>query len=150
MAKLATEGKFRGVPTDSKVLEKDGGVQWLTTLKVIEWFNPETKTFEDISAEGYTTDCYMTVISKKGDPNEVTVKQLRAAIGWDGVDLAKLNGTFDACQFGFAEDNYKDKPTLKVKWLDAYDAQPRTIQAADVKALNAKFAGKLRALAAKK
>lgn len=92
---------------------------------------------------GDTIIAYLCLFNADGK-ELLNFAQLCLATGWDGLDFQTLDTLVGKeVLIRVEEDTYKDKTTLKVRWIDAADASPdRSIQAADPKTIaeaNAKF-----------
>ncbi|RKY06310.1 MAG: hypothetical protein DRP65_11940, partial [Planctomycetota bacterium] len=83
----------------------------------------------------------------------LNARQLVKAIGWDGRDfmlLDQMDLSKTQIQGRVGENDYNNKISLRVEWIDHVDAEPgqqlRRLDADELKKLNAKFASGLREL----
>lgn len=97
---------------------------------------------------------FFTLINKDGNGNEINLRALRDALGWDGLSFESLeNGDWSKTEVQIVVDNhvYNGKTSLEVKYLNPRDytgggggiekAEPQTI-----KSLDQKYGAALRAL----
>lgn len=73
-------------------------------------------------------------------------QQCEVALGWSGDEFASFNsGEYDGKKvlFRVAEEEYQGKTSIKVTWIDGFDASPtreiRRLDSAEVKSLESKF-----------
>lgn len=110
--------------------------------------------WEDVEADEKITG-FFTLFNKDGSPNEINLKALHDALGWDGQSLASLEGgdwSGNQVQIVVGEHSYNGKTSLEVKYLNPRDYQysgidkaaPETLQGLDMK-----YGASLRALFAK-
>lgn len=147
-------GRFKALITQWAVTETREAKlpQFVAGLEVLEWFNEGTRQMEDWRGLGYRATAFITLFTREGNPNEVQIKSLVEAIGWDGASLESLEaGPWDReVQIVVEEEEYQGRRQLKVKWINAADwkgFQVEHMEPAAFKGLSARWNGKLRALA---
>lgn len=96
---------------------------------------------------------YFYLEKKDGSINTITVDSLKAAFAWDGRDplwLQDADFSGLVVQLKLEFEVYDNKQRLKVRWVDAEDAEGRGVPKADDNArrtLGTRLGSKLRALA---
>lgn len=96
---------------------------------------------------------YFYLEKRDGSINTVTVDQVKAAFGWDGRDPLWLQDSdFSklSVQVKLEYELYNNQQKLKVRYVDAVDAEGRGVPKADSntrKSLSTRLGAKLRALA---
>ena len=151
MGLISREGTFRGVATDSGVALSSGGFpQFVANITVTEIYDFDEKEWVDWSGQDEEITAYLVLFGGNGKPT-LTAKQLQKALGWSGQSFQELNdANYEAVPFQFRveENEYNDKVTLQVSWIDAYDAVPgrqvQKLDAADIKKLDKLFATQLK------
>ncbi len=153
MGLISTAGTFRGVATDSGVALSSGGFpQFVANISVREAYDFDEQEWVDWSGQDEEITAYFVLFGGNGKPT-LTAKQLQKALGWSGQSFQELNDTnYEEVPFQFRveENEYNDKVTLQVSWIDAYDAVPgRQVQKLDdagIKKLDRLFAAQLKGL----
>jgi len=110
------------------------------------------------TAEGQEIRGYQYLLTKAGAVNETTVNNLREALGWPNDDPFWFEDQLDGegllpVQIVLGWEEYQGKPSLKVKWINAYDRDPSAGSLAHVsdderRALRQQVGAKLRAFGA--
>jgi len=148
MSLISKTGTYRGDIIDSGLAAtKNGYPQFIISLRGLEYYDNDTAQWVDWSeVEESEITAYLVLFGSDETPT-LNCKQLQKTIGWDGVSftsLLKLDLSTVKIQFRIETNIYEGKTSLKVNWIDHYDAEPgRTIQKLDdneVKALDAKYA----------
>ena len=154
MSQVDRTGTFRFQAVDAGVsLSVNDYPQWVAQLQAVEYYDEETEQWIDWSQyEEREITCYLVLFGSDGNPT-LNAKQLQKALGWSGASFEELEYEHIAdvvFQGRTEERTYQDSTNIRVTWVDAYDAEPgRVLQKLDtdqVKALNARFASKLRDL----
>ena len=154
MSQIDRTGTFRFQAVDAGLAEtKNGFPQWVAQLQAVEFYDEETEQWIDWSGyEEREITYYGVLFGGDGNPT-LNAKQLQKALGWSGASFEELEYEHIAdvtFQGRVEEHTYDGVTTLRVNWIDHYDAEPgRVLQKLDtdqVKALNARFASKLRDL----
>jgi len=154
MSQINRTGTFRFQPIDAGIATtKNGYPQWVAQLKATEYYDVETEQWIDWSEyDENEIVCYMVLFDSNNKPT-LNITQLQKALGWSGTSFEELEYEHIAdviFQGRVEEHTYEGTTSLRVNWVDAYDAEPgRTLQKLDVnevKKLNAKFATQLREL----
>jgi hypothetical protein len=106
---------------------------------------------EEQIEQGQRITGWWTLINTNGGANEITLKTMREALGWDGQSFSSLQGgdwTAMEVQIVVEPEEYKGKTTLKVRYMNPRDyagglksADPQAVQS-----LDAKYGAVLRAL----
>lgn len=145
------EGRFIARPVEWSVSEQGENnlATFIVKFETVQWFDDRDQTWYDVPGEivGYF---YME--KKDGTANERTIKSIREAFGWDGIDLNALHNndwSTTEVQLTLENETWQGKTRLKVKWLNPRDyaggqferAAPET-----VKAIGSRLGAKLRAL----
>lgn len=68
------------------------------------------------------------VIKNDGNVFDFCWQNLMSVFGWDGVDLESLNNADFSkvkCQIVIGPEEYNGKTSMKIKWLNVFDATPR-------------------------
>jgi hypothetical protein len=152
---LTQEGRFKARPRSWSVEENrnTGTLQFVCAFAILEAFNGTA--WEDWSAYDLEKTGYFYLSKKDGSPNEACIRSLREALGWDGVDLLALQETDwsgKTVQITTGLEEYEGQQRLKVRYINPEGwegAQVKPLDAAALKALNARWAPKLRAVAPK-
>lgn len=154
MSQINRTGTFRFQATDAGIaLTKNQYPQWVAQLSAIEYYDEDTEQWIDWSEyDEREIGCYMVLFGKDGKPT-LNATQLQKALGWSGASFEELEYEHIAdvkFQGRVEEHTYESTTSLRVNWIDAYDAEPgRTLQKLDtakVKEVSARFAGGLRTL----
>ena len=152
---LNQEGRFKARPKSWVVEENKntGTLQFVCVFGVHSAWNGSS--WEDWSQHDFEKTGYFYLSRKDGSPNEHALKQLREALKWDGVDLVALQGTDwsnTTVQIVTAFESYNGEERLKIRFINPehYEGgQVKPLDESGLKALNAKWGAKLRALAPK-
>jgi len=156
---ITRPGTFRGTPTQWGVTETaNGNPQFVVELSALEYY---AETADELSHFGITEPGwvdwsaynesltgYLVLFTDKGPL--LNYEQLQKALGWDGSSfeaLATSDWSTVSILFRVEENEYNGKVSMQVKWVDRHDADPvrqlRTLDAAALKGLDGKFAGRL-------
>ena len=155
MSNISQSGTYRGTVIDRGLSESSGGhLQLEVTLQAIERYNEEAQVWEPFSYEDSEAQAYLNLITSKEKENPVNCRQIMRAFGWDGTSWAALNDTDNdlakQIQWRMGMETYNDVERCKVQGISAYDASPgrqvERLDAAKVRALDAKYAGILKSL----
>lgn len=150
-------GDFKGFPTDWSVIRsKENKIpMFVCKLLAEEWLNVGAGQWEDWRGLGMEITAYLNLGNKAGEVNEVQVKALSEALGWDGATLDGLAlgkwGTTPV-RFTVIEEVYEGKTRRKVSWINHIDWEGFQIAHAEpeeLKAMAAQWNSKLRAVAPK-
>jgi hypothetical protein len=155
MSQINRVGTFRGGIVDAGIsLTTNGFPQYVVALHAEEYYDEDTKSW--VSWQGVDENeitGYLVLFGSKSDNPTTTCKQLQKAIGWDGksfTSLMNLDVSNIKVQFRIDESTYNEKTSLKVNWIDHYDAQPgrtvKKINEGEIKSLDAIYALGLRKL----
>lgn len=107
--------------------------------------------FEPVQGDESITG-YFTLINGNNEPNEINLRSLHDALGWDGRDFSSLESsdwTNTEVQIVVEDDTYNGKPSLRVRYLNPKDYSGGGLEKADpqaVKSLDQKYGPALRAL----
>ena len=148
MSLINKTGTFRGNVVDSGLAKtKNGYPQYVVQLRGEEYYDTDTVSWVDWSGVAENEITAFLVLFGSEQNATLNCRQLEKAIGWDGNSFSSLLNidTSDIkVQFRVEESLYNEKISLKVVWIDHYDAEPgKTIQKLDtdeVKALDATYA----------
>lgn len=153
------EGRFRGYPVEWGLKESTGdsqSVAFACLWRLTEFYDPDGKQWCDYSQLNREITSFTYFIKRDGSPSLNGVEQLKRSLGWNGHDVAALqttDWTARGCQLTIeSEINPKNnKRSLKVQWLDEWDATPgRGVVKLDgdrLSALQGRLGGQLRASA---
>ena len=154
MSQIDRTGTFRFQPVDAGVaITKNGFPQWVAQLKAVAYYDEETEQWIDWTEyEENEIACYMVLFDSNNKPT-LNATQLQKALGWSGASFEELEYEHIAdvkFQGRIEEHTYEGTTSLRINWVDAYDAEPgrilQKLNTDDVKKLSAKFAGQLRTL----
>lgn len=148
MALIDRTGRFRGRPTQGIIDEtKNGFPQFIVRLEATEYFDETTGEWIDWSQYGQSITAYLVLFN--ATKALMNYDQVMKAFQWDGTDMAALQtNDFGDLQISFeVEENvYNGNVSLRVNWVDTYDASGKTgggdLTPSDqgkVNTLNAKF-----------
>lgn len=146
-------GAYIATITESAYSETAKGLpQWTGKLLAVKRYVTDTDEMASVNITepafvewnyGDEIIAYLCLFGHDGSEMK-NFQQICLSTGWDGAnfqDLDKLIGK--TVLIRVEEETYQNKTTLKVKWIDAADANPdRSIKAADpttVAAANAKY-----------
>lgn len=154
MNRVDRPGTFKGQIIESSIVKNDSGsVQFCAKIMLLSFWDSAAKEWIDWQPYEVVEDAYVTLVKTDGEINEVGVKQVCGATGWNGADFSALNGFASSdghqCKLTIKQENYKGQETLRVKWIDDANTEGPSLKALDadgVKALNNMYASKLRAL----
>lgn len=152
---LNRAGIFHAVPT---VAVGETGPNKLATAMIsyaiTEEKGADGQFYGLAEGESFTITGYHYLERKDQTLNERTIEDLKAALGWDGVDVATLQNTDYAeklvqvvCDF----EEYNGQNRLKVKYLNPYGATGgaggvKPAEASEIKSLQGRMGAKLRAM----
>ena len=147
MGAIDRTGTFRGSILDyGLATTKNGYPQLVMALRGEEYYDEDEKLW--VSWEGVEeSDITAYLVLFGGDQVAcLSLKQLQKALGWDGLSfasLAKIDHTKIKIQFRVETNLYEGNTTLKVNWVNVYDAEPGRIISKlsddDVKKLDAQY-----------
>jgi hypothetical protein len=149
------DGLFHGFPLDIGVAET--GPNNLATVTVLFGLCEEKQANDwvNVAAEEMQITGYFYLETRDGQINEFTVKALREAFGWDGVDpfwfMDQAAGLAEKpVQLKLGWEEYEGKRRLKVQFLNPYGAtgSPGITKADDTgrRAIANRLGSKLRAM----
>ena len=148
--KLSREGKFKAVVLDMGISQT--GPNELVTVTVEYGIAAELRNgqWEDVLDENFQIIGYHYIEKRDGTPNEATIRQLKAALGWDGVDFDWFHNTdlrAKTVQITCEESEYNGKSSIKVIWLaEENDDGGGGVKKGNTSALKAKLGAALRSL----
>lgn len=97
---------------------------------VYEYADGDWQECEDMEITGY-----FYLEKTDGSLNTYTIEKLKQALGWDGRDPFWLeDAELDEdllVQLTLGHEEYEGKSRLKIKWIDARDAQPSGVKRSD-------------------
>ena len=152
MSLIDREGTFRGIVVDRSVTESSGGYpQFELQLKANEYYDEDDQEWVNWSqVDEKDTTAWLILFDGK-NRQTLSFKQIEKIFGWDGASFIDLNNIpFEGVelQFRVKKNIYEGNETYKVEWIDEHDASPgRTVRKLDadgLKALQAKYASKLK------
>ena len=152
MSSITKTGTYRGIILDTGIATtKNGFPQWVAQLQAAEFYDEETHQWVDwTSYEEKDITLYAVLFGGESKPTLV-YGQLQKVLGWSGIsfsELAAMDCSQIKLQFRVDTNLYEGVTSLRVNWIDVYDAEPgRTVQKLDpdkVKELDAKYANALR------
>lgn len=163
MGNIDRIGTFIGTVLESTLGQSSGGnPQWVARLLATKRYiaDPEEMKHFNLTEPAYvdwnydeSIVAFMVLFTDKGPLKNY--EQLTAATGWKGEDFQELaDGSLvgKSILFRVEENNYKDKTTLQVGWIDAPDAPPertlKSVDASKVAELNKLFLANLKKPAA--
>ena len=152
---LTQEGRFKARPRSWAVEENrnTGTLQLAMTFAIAEAWTGQA--WEDWSPYDLEKTGYFYLAKKDGSPNEACIRALREALGWDGLDLEALQNTDwtqKVVQITTGFEDYNGEQRLKVRFINPENwegVQSKPLDAAALKALNARWGPKLRSIAPK-
>lgn len=149
------EGSFRGEAV-SYGLWNPGGKKSTAismTIRVTEFFNHESKEWENWREYEMDVEGDVWIIGKEGKLIENNVKSICEHLGWNG-DLVSINDrSWEPKPFGFTTqaDEYNGRVRYKLNFINSFDFSPsggaKTIEPDMAKSLNQQYGAQLRALA---
>lgn len=148
------EGRFKATMIEQSIVEKDSGVVQLAAKFAVFQLLVDGAWIDIPQQDEFG---YFNLILTDGSPADRNIENLCAAIGWNGHDLAQLQGT-DWSQRP-VQLTVKHKPArtvgdktyearFEIAFINPEDwegAKLEKLPEAGIKALTAKFGGKLRA-----
>lgn len=152
MSSIDRVSTFRGKVADHAVsLTKNEFPQLVCQLVATEIYDEEDQVWVDwADVEQNEIVAYIVLYGGKGET--LSFNQVKKVFKWDGASFQVLNdGDYSeiGIQFRVVESTYKEKTTLKVEWIDEYDAVPgrsvRKLDRDELKQLDAKYAQLLKA-----
>lgn len=151
MQQINVAGTFRGEVLDRGIgTSTNGYPQLVLQVRAEEQYDEDAKVWS--TCEPMETTGYLTLVGGSGKATR-SAQQAMKAFGWDGAtwsDLQTKEDLADHVQFRMKEDTYNDRVSIKLDWIDAYDANPsRSVGKLDpgaLKALDSKWAGALKAI----
>lgn len=136
--------------------QKDSGAVQASIALDLDYLMGATpdENIEDASGQAITAYLFLTGKNDTGNKiNEINVRSLRDALGWDGTSFASLqegDWTDVKVQAVIENDTYNGKTSLKVRYVNPRDyaggAGMKKADDASLKVLDAKFGGMLRAI----
>jgi hypothetical protein len=128
------EGLFNAYPANIGVGET--GPNNLATCVIEFQLYEELRNgdWTDCSTESLSITGYFYIEKRDGALNQITIDALKAALGWDGIDLFWLQDTNLSehpvqVRLGFEE--YQGKNRIKVQFLNPYGSSPSGVTKAD-------------------
>lgn len=107
--------------------------------------------WEDVAGDEKITG-FFTLFNRDGSPNEINLRALHDALGWDGQSLASLEGgdwSGTQVQIVVGEHVYQGQTSLEVKYLNPRDYQYSGVEKAapeQLQSLDMKYGASLRAM----
>lgn len=99
---------------------------------------------------GFAGRALVTLVKKDGEIVVSAIENMKAAFGWDGMDLGALANEFPDKEFALSQcvhEDYDGKTYFKVGFVNPLGGGLKRLTPADPKVLATKFGAKLRALA---
>ena len=145
------EGRFRASVCEKGVNET--GPNKLCTVVLRFRLNEEhvDGQWRDVSAENLEVVAYCYVEKRDGTLNDFQIQMLREAFGWTGMDPFWFEDTPELpdVQVTLEWETYNQKQRIRVRWINAYDAEPSAgVTHADAnqrRSLTARLGSRLRA-----
>jgi len=148
---LQHEGVFMARPTDWSLSESGQSQSVAIAIEFLVVAMHNDGQWDDwTNYEEQTITGYFYIIKKDGTVNQAVVKNLAAAIGWDGSAGALLSPPPDVhCQITTRNEVYEGKTRLKVQWINHRSYSPGLSSASpeDVNKISTRFGSLLRAAA---
>lgn len=125
-------GTFRGSITDfGLAITKNNFPQLVLALCGEGYYDEDEKTWVNWEGvEEADITAYLVLFGAEKN-STLNMKQVQKALNWDGLSFASLLKTeWESLkvQFRVEPHTYNEQTTLRVNWIDAYDAEPgRTI-----------------------
>lgn len=150
------EGTFRFQVMDHavNVTKTNNFPQLVMRLRATEYWDAENSEWVPWAEYEMETTAFL-ILFFKDDTEELVaarnVEQCQLALGWDGQSLSGLNDldlTGKVVQGRVATNEYKGKVSLRVEWIDVFDAEPgmgscRRLDAKTLSDLDKQFKGLL-------
>jgi hypothetical protein len=155
MSNISQVGSYRGLVVDRGLSNSSGGhLQFELTLQATEKYDEANQVWTLFDFEDSEAQAYMNLITSKEQENAINCRQIMRAFGWDGVSYLALNNPDSSLakqiQWRMGMETYNNVERCKVQAIDAYDTTPgrkvEKLDAAAVRALDAKYAGILKKL----
>ena len=155
MSNISQSGNYRGLVLDRGLSKSSGGcLQMVVTLQAAERYNADAQVWEPFNYEDCEAQAYLNLVTRAEEENPVNCKQIMRAFGWDGMSFAALNDPNNdlakQIQWQMGMETYNGVERCKVQGIAAYDAAPgrqvEKLNAADVRKLDAQYAGILKNL----
>lgn len=153
--KINREGSFVGYALQSGVSETKANKfpQFVAKLTAVQEYDFESQTFINIAGvEEVEITGYFVLFDKDAKPT-LNAKQIKKAYPtWTGSIRELNDGDYSAfpVQFRTEESEYKDKKSIQVTWIDAFDAVPGgnvgKMDDTGINAIEAKYASAIREL----
>lgn len=119
-------GRFRGKPLQWVFQPtKNGFPQFIVQLQATEFYDTESGEWVDWSEYNQEIRAYLVLFN--AEKALMNYEQVQKVFGWDGVDFSDLQSGDYAnlmLQFEVEESNFNGVDSLKVNWIDTYDANP--------------------------
>jgi len=155
MSNISQSGNYRGLVLDRGLSKSSSGcLQMVATLQATEKYNADAQVWEPFNYEDCEAQAYLNLVTRAEKENPVNCKQIMRAFGWDGMSFAALNDPNNdlakQIQWQMGMETYNEVERCKVQGIAAYDAAPgrqvEKLDAADVRKLDAQYAGILKNL----
>jgi len=153
--KIDREGTFVGYALQSGVGETKANKfpQFVAKLTAVQEYDSESQAFIDIAGvEEVEITGYFVLFDKDAKPT-LNAKQIKKAYpSWTGSIRELNDGDYSSfpVQFRVEENDYNDKKSMQVCWIDSVDAIPGgnvgKMDTAGVNAIEAKYASAIREL----
>jgi hypothetical protein len=147
------DGTYRAYPKEWGVnfTEKNQLAMFVVRYSLSQlWHGGEWCDYRDYDAE---ITGYHMLEKRDHTANDTTIEQLRKALGWDGVDLCKLQDTdwsATCVKITVATEEYEGKKRMTVKWIASLNDEGGMTRKADkdsLRELQNRLGSSLRALA---
>ena len=145
-------GRFRAQVLDQGFSETGPNklVTFIPRFRLIE--EAADDEWRDVSEEAMEITAYVYLERRDHAVNDVALKQLIEAFGWDGRDAFWLEDQRPLidCQVTLDFEEYQGRRRLKVQWINAFDSEPTGIQHSTEdqrKQIRARLGSKLRSMA---
>lgn len=147
------DGTYRAYPKEWGVnfTEKNQLAMFVVRYSLSQlWHDGEWCDYRDYDAE---ITGYHMLEKRDHTANDTTIEQLRKALGWDGVDLCKLQDTdwsATCVKITVATEEYEGKKRMTVKWIASLNDEGGMTRKADkdsLRELQNRLGSSLRALA---
>jgi len=140
------------MPIAWAVQSKDGKPpSWACQFKIVEGPGDQGG-WDDWSTYDFELTGYFYFIKNDRTPNAKTIDSMKAALGWDGVDIAWLNDadfSKTLVQIDVKSEVYNGESKLKVAWLNPHDysggGNLEKMDASVLKTVSAQWGSSLRA-----
>ncbi len=156
--KLEATGRYRGsiksVTLEDAKGENSQSVAFLMQLELDEYYgvNVPGEGEEFYGIDPILAYARTYIVKASGELNETGVRQIQAAIGWDGdfESLVSTDWSKTRIQCEAKEDDYQGKKQIKIAWIyhaeAAVGGQLRPVEESRVKSLSAQYGAQARAL----